>query len=274
MTGCWRSRRCVNRIGHEAFTQISNPFSRESWLTIVPCFTPRSITFCSPVQRNINGYSPGVPRTEAHGRLLNLGAETRNIEPAREMISPADVFHKDDLSVCETLRELLNSTKSAFCQTARSFCSKDYQFANLGFLWQQIRTLTSTTWQRKQAGSKQQVCAPRRPRWSVSWPEPPPAPSVVWPRGEGTLSKLAHDESCSQGKVMWSLGGAKSTNTRLPLFGLLVGLYWHHWTTNPHIVSHLSLSSRETSPQSSGYKSACTPCGWIGVRATPRPHVH
>ena len=66
--------------------------------------------------------------------LLNLGAETRNIKTAREMISPADVFHKDDLSVCETLRELLNSTKSAFCQTARSFCSKDYQFANLEFL--------------------------------------------------------------------------------------------------------------------------------------------
>ena len=208
---------------------------------IVPCFTPRSITFCSPVQRNIDGYSPGVPRTEAHGRLLNLGAETRNIKTAREMISPADVFHKDDLSVCETLRELLNSTKSAFCQTSRSFCSKDYQFANLEFLWQKIRTLTSTTWQRKRAGSKQQVCAPRRPRWSVSWPEPPPAPSVVWPRGEGTLSKLAHDESCPPGKVMWSPAGAKSTNTRLPLFGLLVGLYWHHCTTNPHIVSHLSL---------------------------------
>ena len=40
---------------------------------------------------------------------------------------------------------------------------------------------------------------------------------------------------------MWSLGGAKSTNTRLPLFGLLVGLYWHHCTTNPYIVSHQSL---------------------------------
>ena len=241
---------------------------------IVPCFTPRSITFCSPVQRNIDGYSPGVPRTEAHGRLLNLGAETRNIKTAREMISPADVFHKTDLSVCETLRELLNSTKSAFCQTARSFCSKDYQFANLGFLWQKIRTLTSTTWQQKGAGSKQRVCAPRRPRWSVSWPEPPPAPSGVWPRGEGTLSRLAHDESCLPGKVMWSPAGAKSTNTRLPLFGLLVVLYWHHCTTNPHIVSHLHLSFRKISPQSSGCKSACTPCGWIGVRASPRPHVH
>ena len=40
---------------------------------------------------------------------------------------------------------------------------------------------------------------------------------------------------------MWSPAGAKSTNTRLPLFGLLVGLYWHHCTTNHHIVSHLSL---------------------------------
>ena len=135
---------------------------------IVPCFSPRSITFCHQFGGTLID-TEFLEERSSRWRDIKFGGG--DAETSREMISSTDVFHKDDLSVCKT--QTLRVARNSSIQLKVLSVKSQGPLCRFSLIQQQVFPgnslekgsmygLTLMTLPPKQVDSTQQACAPRR----------------------------------------------------------------------------------------------------------------